>query len=235
MVYTSEFTAAHTRARIGGRGEVAHIGIDVERFAPRTPDADLRRSHGIAPDDVVFAQVGALVPSKGHRLLLAAFERVAAALPSARLLIIGGGPESGALEQWVHEHGLSGRVHLLGYVADARSFFRHVIDVNVLASEEEGLGLVNLEASACELPTIGTEATGIRETIVHGSTGYLFPPADAEALAGYMMQLGRDAELRTALGREGRQFVAREFSVTAYSERVQRVMRGCIRHPLERA
>lgn len=235
MVCTSEFTAAHTRARIGGTTEVAHIGIDVERFAPRAPDAHMRRSFGMGPEDVVFAQVGALVPSKGHRLLLKAFERVAAALPNARLLVIGGGPESASLQEQVRERGLSDRVQLTGYVADARSFFRHVIDVNVLASEEEGLGLVNLEASACELPAIGTDATGIRETIVHGRTGYLFPPGDEEALATCMIRLGRDAELRYTLGRQGRQFVVSEFSVASYGERVQQVMRQCMRRSPGRA
>jgi glycosyltransferase involved in cell wall biosynthesis len=229
MIFASEFTAAHTRERIGPGGHVVHIGVDSERFSPaqnRNPGA--RRDCNIGLEEVVFAQIGALVPTKGHDVLLRAFAQVRKVLHTARLLIIGTGPEAERIRQLVDDLGLSSCVTLTGYVKDTIPFLRHIIDVNVLPSFEEGLGLVNLQASACALPNIASNGTGIRETIIHGRTGFLFTPGDSALLASYMMKLACDRELRVAMGKEGRRYVIEQFSPTKYASRIQEVIREAI-------
>lgn len=231
MMYASHYTAEHTRAAIGRDGPVVHPGVDaLRRFAPPpVRDASARAALGLRPDHVVFAQAGALVPHKGHAVLLEAFARVAAVLPAARLLIVGDGPERARLEADAVQHGMADRVVFTGYVDDPAPLFRHVMDVGVLASREEGLGLVSLQAAACGLPAIGSDCTGIREAIVHGETGLLVPPGEVPALAAAMLRLGRDPALRRRMGESGRLRVIEHFSADRSAARMQDVIANALR------
>lgn len=226
LLVASRFTGDHVYSRIGTRGETVYIGIDAAgRFVPpERRDPALRARLGIAPDEVVFSQVGALVPHKKHDLLVEGFARALPRVPGARLVIIGKGPEESRIRELVRARGLSEQVVLTGYVEDITPYFRQVMDVHVLPSSEEGLGLVNLQASACLIPNIGTDGTGIRESIKHGETGYLFPAGDAEALAARMVELGSDPRRREELGRNGRQFVLERFSNQRFCARVEQIL-----------
>jgi len=230
MVFISRYTAEHTRERTGRGGVVIAPGIDVHgRFVPparRDPLPRLRM--GIARDEVVFAQVGALVPHKEHTALLEAFARVRRIRPGARLLVIGGGPEEARLRERATALGIAEAVTFTGRVDDVVPYFQHVIDVNVLASAEEGLGLVNVEAAACRVPTVAADASGVRESVVHGQTGLLFPPGDVAALASFMLRLGRDPGLRARLGAGGRAFAVERFSPERFQARMAAVLERAI-------
>ena len=228
VIFASEFTARSSAANAGVGGDVVYVGVDEERVVPVQRDDAHRAALNFLPEHLVFAQVGALVPHKGHTVLLEAFSLVAATLPNARLLIVGAGPEESRLKSLAARLDLGDRVVFTGYVDDTLLFFQHVIDVNVLASHEEGLGLVNLEASACELPNIGTDGTGVKETIEHALTGFRFPDSDLQALAHHMTTLARDAALRREMGKAGRAMVIRQFSSRSYSTRVQAILRTLV-------
>ncbi|HSU13283.1 glycosyltransferase family 4 protein [Longimicrobium sp.] len=229
-VFISRFTADHTRERIGRGGVVVAPGIDVHgRFTPPARrDPAVRLKMGIATDEVVFAQVGALVPHKEHALLLDAFARVRRIRPNVRLLVIGAGPEEARLRERALGLGLESAVTFTGRVDDVVPFLRHVVDVNVLASREEGLGLVNVEAAACRIPTVAADATGVRESVVHGHTGLLFPPGEVGALASFMLRLARDAALRAAMGAEGRAFAVERFSLERFNARMEAVLEDAL-------
>ncbi|MEO5590690.1 MAG: glycosyltransferase family 4 protein, partial [Gemmatimonadaceae bacterium] len=167
MVYVSNSTAQHTRERLGRTdGDVVYTGVDSERIAPpQQHDPAIRKTLGIEEEAIVFAQIGALVKGKGHPALLKAFAR-AREMTRRRLhlVIVGKGAEREDLENLARKLGLAEAVSFTGYVPSTLPFYQHVIDVNVLASEEEGLGLVNIEAAAAGLPSIGNDCTGIRES-----------------------------------------------------------------------
>ena len=85
----------------------------------------------------------------------------------------------------------------------------------VLSSDEEGLGIVILEAMASGLPVVSTRCGGPETAVVEGETGYLTPVGDARALADAMQHLLSHPELRQRLGRAGRQCVEERFSIEA--------------------
>jgi glycosyltransferase involved in cell wall biosynthesis len=84
-------------------------------------------------------------------------------------------------------------------------------DIFVLPSEDEGFGLVFLEAAAYGLPSIGTHVGGIPEAVLDNVTGLLVPPGDSVALTAAITRLVRDADLRSRLGRAGMARAAEEF------------------------
>jgi len=85
----------------------------------------------------------------------------------------------------------------------------------VLSSDEEGLGIVILEAMASGLPVISTQCGGPATAVVEGETGFLTPVGDPDALAERMQQVLRDGSLRQRMGKAGRRLAEERFSIAA--------------------
>ncbi len=73
-------------------------------------------------------------------------------------------------------------------------------------SPKEGWGITNVEAAACGTPALASDSPGLRESVLHGETGYLVPHGDAAALAARMLELAVDPARVAVLGRRGRAF-----------------------------
>ena len=97
------------------------------------------------------------------------------------------------------------------------------MDVVLLTSRWEGLPIALLEAMAAGRPAVASRLPGTSEIIVDGVTGFLVPPGDVEGFAGSVRKLLGDRALREALGRAGRERVAREFSLAKTIEATAQV------------
>jgi glycosyltransferase involved in cell wall biosynthesis len=151
--------------------------------------------------------VAHLYPRKGVDTLLRAFARVTA---DAVLRVVGNGPESGRLVQLARDLGITSRVHFLGHLpfSDLSAEYRNA-GIFALPTEQEGFGIVFLEAMASSLPIIATRAAAVPEVVTHGVTALLVDPGDETALAQAIENLLDDSDLRTRLGTAGRKHVAR--------------------------
>lgn len=191
--------------------------VDLEAFRPGLcAPPDLCKVEG----EVWFGVVGAVTPLKGQDIFLQAAEKVAADLPNARFLIVGTNfyrSEAAlkfdeALRRQVEKAGLRDRVMFLGFREDIPNIFS-VLDVLVQPNRgPEGLGRSVLEALACAVPVIAVNRWGPAELLQNSWAGLLFPWMDAEALAEKMILLGKDLELRTRLGRDGRNWILNHLS-----------------------
>jgi glycosyltransferase involved in cell wall biosynthesis len=85
------------------------------------------------------------------------------------------------------------------------------MDVLVMPTHREGFGMASIEAQASGVPVVSTMATGARNSLVDGVTGFSTPVKDAPALANAIARLLRDAELRMRMGKAGHDWVARTF------------------------
>lgn len=117
------------------------------------------------------------------------------------------------LQAQIDRLGVGDSVTLLGAVDEAR-VKECLLDAHifVLASKHEPLGVAYMEAMSCELPTIGTDAGGVRELIDSGTDGVLIPPDDANALADAIERIAADPVLAAELGRQGRAKIEARFS-----------------------
>ncbi len=193
------------------RAVTVYEGIDVDRMAhvePVNVHATFWLPHG-AP---VVLNVAALVPHKGQRHLIDAMPLVLRRVPDARLLIAGEGPLQAELEARTKRHHLEKHVLLTGFRNDVLGMIKGS-DLFVMSSETEGLGTSLLDAMAAEKACIGTRAGGIPEVIDDGRTGLVVPPHDPQALAGAIVRLLQDGELRASMGRAGLLRVREQFSV----------------------
>jgi glycosyltransferase involved in cell wall biosynthesis len=155
------------------------------------------------PDAKALVFVGALEPYKNVRGLAAAWRRLAAELPEARLTIIGKGSQHAVVEDLVRDlpDQVEHRPELAPTeVAAALDGARAL----VLPSWPEGLGRVVLEAFARGRTVVATDAGGIPDVVTHGRDGLLVPPGDADGLLDAMRSVLADRDLAARLGTEAR-------------------------------
>lgn len=188
-------------------------GIRTNFFFPANSDQKqfARRTLCIPEDPLVVGFIGRLNRDKGIDVLVDAIEIVTKKLPNIFFLITGDHDHTNP-PHTIGEEGLnSNSVATLPFQRDPRTVF-HALDVFVMPSLREGLSTVNLEAASCGLPVVTTSATGCVDSILPGKSGLLVPPNDSESLAGAILQLLGDHQLRTEMGRRGREWVTSKFS-----------------------
>jgi len=130
-----------------------YYGIDLEPFRVQA-DPSVRAVLRLAPDAFVIGYVGRFDAQKNHRFLLEIFRNAAEADSRTRLMLVGDGPLRPAIERRVAELGLTERVVFAGLRADVPRLLLGAVDVFVMPSLYEGLGLVCLEAQAAGLPCV---------------------------------------------------------------------------------
>lgn len=159
--------AAGRAAGVTTPAMVVPNGVDTDRFAPHPgPVAD-----GVP----TVLCLGRVTRQKGQDLLLKAWPWVRTAVPAARLVLVGDGPQRAA---W--SAGTDGSVRWESATSDPRRWYLDA-DVVVLPSRWEGMPLVALEAMACGRPVVGFDVTGVAEAI--GDGGTVVPAGDVRALA----------------------------------------------------
>lgn len=196
--------------------DLRHLGVRPERitirhnmvtpFVAATPEAvaELRRSLGVAPDQLVAFTAGRLSREKGHADLLDAVARIPAELRQRlRLVIAGEGPENVRLAQQAQTLGIAASVRLVGHQRDLSPFYS-LADLVVLPSHSEGSPNVLLEAMSAGLPVVATDVGGIPEIARDGETAILVRSGDVSALADAMTRLLNDGDLRLRFGAAAR-------------------------------
>lgn len=199
-------------------------GIDLQVWQPSTDPAVLAELDARREPYTVLC-VARQYPRKRIGDLIDAFALVTAREPRARLVVIGDGPEHAALAQRLRERGLQQQVQLLGALAvdaEVRAWY-HRASVFCLPSQQEGFGIVFLEAMASGLPVVSTTATAIPEVVPDGEAGLLVPPRDPQALAAALLRLLQDPDLVARLRDAGRRH-ARQFSWERVADRFLEVV-----------
>lgn len=168
--------------------DLAYNFVDKRVYYPRDV-AQLRRSYA-DPKEKIIIHISNFRPVKRVTDVVDIFARVVKEVPS-KLLFVGEGPDLSKVIYQVRELGLMDKVLFCGKQDDVAQIIS-LADVMLLPSEKESFGLVALEAMACGVPTVGSNAGGIPELITHGETGYLAPIGETELMAHYVVELLKD-------------------------------------------
>jgi len=164
--------------------------------------------------------IGRLIPIKGHLVLLRALAQARAQLPDVTLDVAGRGPLAPALKAYAREVGVEDAVRFLGFVSPVQAAIEDAAVV-VVPSLGEGFGMVALEAMERARPVIASAVGGLPEIVADGETGFVVPPADAEALAEAIVSLAGDLARTAAMGEAGRERALEQFTPERCVERVE--------------
>jgi glycosyltransferase involved in cell wall biosynthesis len=129
----------------------------------------------------------------------------------ASLVVVGGGPESGGLERWIHRHDLSGSVFLTGERPDPQSYYR-AADIFAFPSREEGFGNVLAEAMAHGLAIVSRPVGLAQHFIEDDRNGMIVREPSPDVFAAAIDALLRDDARRERLGREARRTALMNFA-----------------------
>ncbi|MFQ5945691.1 MAG: glycosyltransferase [Anaerolineae bacterium] len=204
---------------------IPQFGVDEAVYRPAAPPA--------AGRPYTVGYIGRLVPEKGVDLLIRAVSRLR---EGGRLLVLGDGPEAASLRRLVERRGLQGRVRFERPIPSAQMpTHYHRLDLLVLPSRArrrwtEQFGRVLIEAMACGVPVIGSDAGAIPEVL--GEAGLTFPDGDIQALSETIDRVRTDSQLASRLVQRGRERVLERFTQAQVAEKTYRVYQGLRPEPV---
>jgi len=218
LTYLGDFTRQEISRALSADAISAMVkiapGIDTTHFAPQESAKELRSSLGLMEKKVIVS-VGRLVHRKGQDSLISALPHILERHPEAHILMVGAGPYRDHLEKLVVDLKVESAITFIGRIEHSE-LPRYISAGDVFAMpsrsrlaglEVEGLGIVYLEASACELPVIAGKSGGAPDAVLEGETGITVDGRNTTEIAEAIISLFDNPERARAMGKCGREWI----------------------------
>jgi glycosyltransferase involved in cell wall biosynthesis len=217
FIAVSESTKSEL-VRMGLKAEdidIVHNGVDHDTYKP---DESLRSSTPLV------ACVTRLKKYKGTHLLLQAMPIIKKEIPDVKLVVTGRGDYEPKLLKLAQRLRLNEYVEFTGFIPkEKKAELCRRARVLVNPSAKEGWGLSVIEANACGTPVAAADVPGLRDSVIDGETGLLYPHSDINALARAVIKLLKDEKLRARMGKRSLEW-SKEFTWQSASEKVEAVI-----------
>lgn len=209
------------------RVKTIYNGIEAHNGAISIHNRHYRSELSIDEDIRVIGTIANLYPVKGHTYLIQAIPRVVRVFPKVIFLFAGRGDQEQNLRQEAESLGISEHVRFLGFRPDARDLL-DIMDIFVLPSLSECLPLSVLEAMAAGVPPIVTNVGGNSEIIDDSYSGFIVPPANADALAEKIIALFSQRDLARSMGLRAKKTISERFSMNRMVDEYQNLYSALI-------
>ena len=218
---TSRFMANHVRRYYADEITVTPFGVDCSHFKPH--DSASR------PEEFVIGTVKLLDEKYGIDCLIKCFALLKKRYGNSkklRLVIAGEGPLRQKLQKLAVTCGVSNSTEFLGFVPQSavpEVLNRFSVFAALSNSDSESFGVAVVEASACALPVVVSDAGGLPEVVQNEVTGFVVPRCNPEAAAVAIARLIDDEPLRRRMGEAGRHFVLANYEWSENASRMERL------------
>jgi glycosyltransferase involved in cell wall biosynthesis len=186
---------------------------------------ELRSLYKIKEEEVTIAIVGRIVPIKNHvDFFKIAYEVLKGKKINVRFLIIGDGGDRFHLENNLKENGYAfslpnkviedSKFIFTSWISDMYSVMDE-LDVVVLTSSNEGTPVSLIEAQLCSKPVVAYNVGGVKDTFLNNESGYLIDKGDINSFSNKLLQLINNKELRSEMGKRGKEFASKKYSKDA--------------------
>jgi glycosyltransferase involved in cell wall biosynthesis len=196
--------------------KVIDSGADVDSFVKASPDSSLKKSWGVDDDTPVICTAATLCENKGVDYIIQAAALLVQKDIKLHLVVAGDGPLRSELESLAES--LQVPASFIGFQTDMPSVIASV-DIFVMASMAEGLGIAVLEAMGSARPVIANAVGGLRESVVDGETGFLVPPQNPQAMSEAIEKLLINPDMAQHFGMAGRERVLTKYSIVKMAQR----------------
>lgn len=192
-------------------------GIDtVNKFNPSLIDFNeiqkMRNKYGIESTDFVIGFCGRLVKDKGIIELVESFNMIQNKYPTRKikLLLVGDHDKRDGLPQLtINEIKNNPNIICTGFIYENIEYYYSLMNLFILPSYREGFGMALIEASAMEIPVLGTDHTGCMDALINDKTGYYIKNSTTSIIEGFEKVFNHSEA--TLLGKKGRKFVVENF------------------------
>lgn len=218
--YTNKWLLKVFGRKLQRKTRIIPCGVDLQAY-PRNQEIKIINEKYNLEDKKTVIFVGRLTWEKGVIYLLKAAPAI-----KGEIFIIGGGVEKPKLEKYAKDNKLK-NVHFLGYfgneyVDELREFYKRADCVVLPSICDEGLGIVILEAMACETPVVATNKGGIPLAVKNGKTGFLVRAKSGKLLSDAINKVISDPKLRKTMGENARKLVEEKFDWIIIRDRVMK-------------
>ena len=227
MVTVVSYAMQEEVIKLGVDPKKAHVipmGVDlINQFVPHPQNSRIENS-------ILF--VGRLVEKKGVLYLLEAFSRIHHKYSNAILNIVGSGPEEFNLKKLAKKLNIEKKVNFWGSVENKLLYKLYqeneiVVFPSIIATDgdQEGFGLVLVEALGCECAIISTNLTAMKDIIVDNKNALIVEQKSVTQLEGKLCELLSNHDLRSKLGKNGRKFVLHNYDWKIIANRYAKLLR----------
>ncbi len=170
-------------------------GIDLQRFRDVEKGKFLRSTFAVPKEHALVGNVSGITTHKDYYTFVDTVVELEESSLPATYFIVGDGPENEKIKSYVASKGLENRIHFTGFIPEVLPVLKE-LDVLLMTSKTEGLGTTILDAFACEVPVVSTEAGGIPEIVKHHETGLTAGVGDSKYLAELVEKMLDDKKLQ---------------------------------------
>lgn len=199
--------------------EVVPVGVDINKFKPLNVDEEEHTLFFLSVLDKFHEY-------KGLKYLLKALRIVKNEIKDIKLIIGGEGELKTYYQELANHLGVGGNVNFVGFIPDDKLVeYYNRCSIFVLpsySSDQEGFGIVLLEALACGKPVVTTEIVGISEDVRKSNAGIIVKPHDVESLADAIIRILQDDNLRKKMGKNGRK-IAEKYSWKNIADMMEKI------------
>jgi N-acetyl-alpha-D-glucosaminyl L-malate synthase BshA len=157
----------------------------------------------VADDEFGIIHISNFRPVKNTKNVIEIFYKISRKIKS-KLILVGEGPDIGFAKEMVKKLGVEDKVFFLGRKDNIIPLLNSA-DLYLLPSKSESFGVSALEALSCGLPVIGTEIGGLKEVVINGYCGFLFPPEKTEEMANCAIDLLSSHDMLREFSRNARE------------------------------
>jgi phosphatidyl-myo-inositol dimannoside synthase len=206
---------------------IIYPGVDVSVFRPNLDITGLRESLGVRPEEKLVFSVGRLSRRKGFDQMIRAVARLRDDGVSVRYVIAGVGEDADFLDGLIKEHNLHGIAHRIGSVSEVDlPRWMNACDIFAMPNRDingdnEGFGMVFIEAAACGKPSLAGVAGGTGSAVLHNQTGLRVDGTSIDAVANGLLSLLTQPALGSEFGRIALHRVGHEFAWERVAEKTQ--------------
>lgn len=210
---------------------VVHPGVDIKVFKPDIDISGLKKKYKTNGKKVILT-ISRLIERKGIDMVIKALSLLNGKLSNIVYFVVGKGPQKKKLIALNRQLGLQDKIFFVErFRNEDIPCFYNLCDLFIMpnrmgekSGDQEGFGMVFIEANACGKPVIGGNTGGTIDAIVDGETGFLVNPLDEYEIAEKMYQLLKDDRLASKLGREGCLRARQDFSWDSVVQKTMAVL-----------
>lgn len=225
IVFTELEKKDFIKFKVAPKNKVVLIyqGLELDKYSKAAMDKNkMRESFNIGQKEFVVGFIGRLEPVKGLDYFVDAASRVEKKNPNVRFILVGDGSMRQGLENKVRDLGIAQRFIFTGWREDIAQI-NSMLDILVLPSLNEAVGISLIEAQSAGVPVIATNVGGIPEVVNDNITGLLVPAADAASLAGAIEYLLENDQKRIEMSEAAKAWVAGKFKAEDMADKISRL------------
>jgi len=175
--------------------KVVHSGIDINRFPNKEKTGKLKQLLNLNDNTLIVGNTSAIAPHKDYFTFVNTVAIIKNTMPDVHFVIIGSGPLENEIRDYIKQKDLTANITLTGFRNDVPELLPD-FDVFLITSKTEGLGTSILDAFACHVPVVATNAGGISELVKDNVSGLLAEIGNASQLAEKVLSLLNDEALK---------------------------------------